>query len=424
MNTSGLRERIRGAAVTILVFAGMPSVALHNYLNIGVKAAFMVTTCGLLLVSRPRTVGRDAGRTLAFVLGLVTVFTLIAWLWSTLLSQLMMGTTLFAHIALTTLSAKENLDKASISLLYRFTVVILICSWIGVAYSLAGGGPTYCFQNPDLRENCLYLTTFSNGSLSSGLIRPAGIFDEPGALSFFTVLVVCLNELSNGGKTRSFILMTLGLVTLSMAHIFCFAAYAAFALRKRLAYAVVALTFVGGPIADFIAQQSDQDSPLVAFFDRFSVSDEGQLEGDTRSHQVTEFFSVVDYRVSRYGNNAMIKYDRGGMTVVDQSSHPFSIWFGYGFVIWIPYAITMFVLIRHVFQRDRRVQVVAVLMTLLLLQRPYIYSLYWGFAIWSVIAMMFFRKASLGARETALTSSPSNPGGQTHLLGPRLACRE
>jgi hypothetical protein len=207
-------------------------------------------------------------------------------------------------------------------------------------------------------------------------------------------LVVCLNELCNGGRKKSIILFVLGLVTLSLAHVFCFAAYVAFAFRRRIAYVALALVFVAEPLADLAGDYLGEDSLLSAsFFQRFTVSD-GQLAGDNRSGQVSEFFSLVDYDISRFGAGAMAKYGKAEVLARDQTSNPFTIWYGYGFLMWIPYAVVLVVLAWHIFQRKRPVQITAVLLVLLLLQRPYIYSLYWGLSTWSVIALMFLRKAA------------------------------
>jgi hypothetical protein len=220
-------------------------------------------------------------------------------------------------------------------------------------------------------------------------MRPSGVFDEAGALSFFTILVVCLNELGDGGRKRSLLLLCLGLITLSMAHVFCFVAYSVIVFKKRIMFVVLSFLIVLGATGDFI----NEDSLLsLNFFRRFSVGETGQLVGDNRSNQVIEFFSLVDYDISRYGNNVMIKDYGHEVLNSDQSSNPFSIWFGYGFVMWLPYALTLVILFLSVLGQSESVKITSTLMLLLLLQRPYIYSLYWGFGIWSVIILMFIRK--------------------------------
>jgi hypothetical protein len=397
MNESSLGERITTAGIVVLVLVALPSVALQSYLGVDIKPAFVVTIPLVFLLRRNRIRFGNSGK-LLLVLSLLSAITAIAWLWSTLMSQLLMGLTLLTMITLSWLTTRASFSRQSVSFLYRLTVMMLAGAWIGFLYSLNGGAPTYCFGNPDGSQNCLYLATFAKPETVAywGAIRPAGIFDEPGALSFFTTLVVCLNELCDGGRKRSLILFSLGLVTLSLAHVFCFGAYAAIALRRRVAYLALVLVVLAAPLSDLLIERLAASSPMIAqFLDRFSIKDD-RLSGDNRSNQVTEFFSLVDYDVSRYGSNAMSKYNKGWISSEDQSSNPFSIWFGYGFIMWIPYAITLVVLCRNMFERERPVQITAVLLVLLLLQRPYIYSLYWGLAIWSVVALMFIRKAGTG----------------------------
>lgn len=406
MNHRSWLERVRASGVVVLLLVALPSVALHYVLGVEVKTFFIASTAVAFLATANRFRLQRSGN-LTPVLSMVALLTVVAWLWSSLPSQLLLGVTLLTLIALGWLTASTWISQESVRVLYRIAIVILIGAWIGFVYYLGGGSPTQCFENPDRRQNCLYLSTFSNSDSLEfwGAIRPCGIFDEPGALSFFVTLVVCLNELCDGPRKRSFILFSLGLVTLSLAHVFCFATYAAVTLRKRIAYLVLAATVLAGPAYDLLGERLGLDTQLgMHFLNRFSIQ-EGQITGDNRTGQMEEFFSLVDYDISRYGNTAMAKYRRGGTTFTDQSAHPFSIWFGYGFVMWIPYAVTLLVLSVNVFARKKSVQVTAILLILLLLQRPYIYSLYWGFAIWSVVAFMFLKRASATAEAHPLPNT-------------------
>jgi hypothetical protein len=206
------------------------------------------------------------------------------------------------------------------------------------------------------------------------------------------MLIVCLNELYDGGKIKSFVLLFMGLVTLSLAHILCLVIYCVFVFRKRMVYIVLAGAITIGVGVNFIPK----DSLLyVNLFQRFIITKDGGLKGDNRSNQIKEFFSLLDNNISQYGNNVMVKNSGLETTVVDQSANPFSIWFGYGLLMWIPYVITLLVLFPHVFNRNQAVQITSILLILLLLQRPYIYSMYWGYAIWSVVLVMFLKKNEL-----------------------------
>ena len=103
-------------------------------------------------------------------------------------------------------------------LLTFFSIVLLIGSVIGFSYSLTGGKSSFSINNPDGRLNYFFLTTFSN-TISSNLIRPSGIFDEPGALSFVVCLTVAFREMLKMPRLMSCIMLLLGGVTTSLAHI-------------------------------------------------------------------------------------------------------------------------------------------------------------------------------------------------------------
>jgi hypothetical protein len=394
MQESTWGERIRTAAIAVLVFIVLPSHALHFYSGVESKTLFSASVPAILLLTVGSLRLRNPGK-LILVLSSLLVLTAMASLWSTLMSQAFLGLTLSAVIAITWLTTDSSFKSGAVKFLYWFNVVLLVGSWIGFFYSLAGGGPSTCFQNPDKTTNCLYLATFGRADSNSAwaTVRPTGIFDEPGALSFFTILVICMNELRGDGKKKSITLFLLGLVTFSVAHAICFAAYLSVVFKKRIAYLALAGVILIQPVGNFLVENFGSTAPIITqFFDRFSIAD-GGIKGDNRTSQVVEFFSLVDQDITQYGHNALAKYKSRSITVVDQSSNPFSIWFGYGVIMWIPYVILLVVLIRNAFERKSSVKVTAILLSLLLLQRPYIYTLYWSFAIWSTIVLMYVTRA-------------------------------
>lgn len=110
--------------------------------------------------------------------------------------------------------------------------VLIIFAIIGSVYYYAGGGPLISLFNPDGRENLLYLTTFSNAS--EFFIRPSGIYDEPGAFSFYICFTVALRSILLMSYRRSALLLLGGIITLSIAHvIFCLIWFAWVLLSER-----------------------------------------------------------------------------------------------------------------------------------------------------------------------------------------------
>ena len=100
-----------------------------------------------------------------------------------------------------------------------FCLILLVGSFIGLIYVSIGGRELFSIVNEDGRSNGFYLTTFSN-SFIVNTIRPSGIYDEPGTLSFITCIVVALREELNMPRKLSFALLILGILTFSVSHLF------------------------------------------------------------------------------------------------------------------------------------------------------------------------------------------------------------
>ena len=69
----------------------------------------------------------------------------------------------------------------------------------------------FSIVNEDSRSNGFYLSTFSN-SYVRGVIRPAGIYDEPGALSFVACIIAALRKIRGFSEKGTWIILILGLL--------------------------------------------------------------------------------------------------------------------------------------------------------------------------------------------------------------------
>jgi hypothetical protein len=98
----------------------------------------------------------------------------------------------------------------------------LILAIISFIYFNFGGPPIFSLKNADGRDAFFYLTSFNNGSET---IRPTGIFDEPGAFSFFVCLLVIYRDILNKSKDQSLLILILGFVTQSLTHVIFFSIY-------------------------------------------------------------------------------------------------------------------------------------------------------------------------------------------------------
>jgi len=159
-----------------------------------------------------------------------------------------------------------------------FSVVAVVMSCVGLAYSLLGGEAMLAISNHDGRDNFLFLTTFSNAQLG-GIIRPSFIYDEPGALSFVLIFTAVIRELSGRPKINTLYLLVMGMVTFSLTHLIILVIYVLVAFRGRSIQ--MANFFDNADVEElFWVGVTDCSDPVVC----------GQKYGDMTSNPMSVFF--------------------------------------------------------------------------------------------------------------------------------------
>ncbi len=376
----GTKQRLKRIFLVNSCFVLLPSYVLHYYLGLEINSLFLIIGTASLIVCLHETRGRLHRGLMALVLVLLMVGS-IGSLLSGTYSQLLMAASLSVSAIVGFNGWRLFSDRRTLNYLTLVGWVLVAGAVIAVIYAYSGNPP---LAKIDLlgRDSYLYLTTFTN-AISGNLIRSAGIFDEPGALAMYLTIIVALNEaLGENTKWTAALLFT-GLVTGSFALLIVGIAYLIFiGQQKRLFLVGIVLTTVSILVAvdDRVANVADH-----FFFERAKVVD-GRLSGDNRTHQIKSFFETVDWDMTLSGQKAAGK-DYGER---DVSSNPFSIYYGYGAVIWIPYlALELWLLYCAFFYRPHlRFPAFALFVTLL--QRPYIYSMYWGMMI-AVLVVVIYR---------------------------------
>jgi len=181
--------------------------------------------------------------------------------------------------------------------------VILLLAACGSLLALIGVlEPVSTFNNPDGRLAYNYLLTFTNSQIiinGGSFIRAAGFFDEPGTLAFFSFYAVMVNELYLKKKNFTvLIVVTTIMSTWSLAFIIIICLYFTFvSCRKRSGLIALSLTVLFLFLAfSYLKTDSNPLSKRILrlTFDRVTISDEGTLQGDNRSHllfKATEVFS-------------------------------------------------------------------------------------------------------------------------------------
>jgi hypothetical protein len=252
-----------------------------------------------------------------------------------------------------------------------FTLLIMaLGAWAGFIYGLLGGDSLLTIENPDGRFNDLFLTTFSNW-WAGNLIRPSGLFDEAGTLSFVICFIAALRHQLGQSKRLTWQLLLLGIVTASLAH-FIYVLFHAVQDRqlvlskKKYIFSALLLGLIVFANFDLFDSAGSE-----VFFSRFVV-DEGQFSGDTRSQLFEQAARRIDGEIFYFGLDsdcitsppvcAQRNYGIFGET-------PAGLVLLLGFFLSAPY---FFVLSATLWKAFRQRDFVLLALFLLLLQRPYV----------------------------------------------------
>jgi hypothetical protein len=158
--------------------------------------------------------------------------------------------------------------------------VLLIGGFVGLLLALNGVQPLLDIPNGDGRPNYFFYTTFSN-SWWGRVIRPAGIFDEPGALSFMVCGVAALRQLCGREARVTWMLLGVGFVTLSLGHLVYVLIHAMaekFSLRNVVGIIATLLPLI--LVAGYLGGAEIVEKRLLG---RLAISETGELVGDNRS---------------------------------------------------------------------------------------------------------------------------------------------
>lgn len=162
-----------------------------------------------------------------------------------------------------------------------FIIILLIGALVSLTYKVLGGEALLYFENPDGRKNYVVPFTFSN-SVWQNFIRPAGIFDEPGAFSFFVCSAVTIRTLLKHNSNISFWILVVGLITFSLAHIIFLVTFILSHREHTIKWCVYIAIVLLGLFLILIAVGAF-DIFYNVFLIRFEITDGGRLHGDNRS---------------------------------------------------------------------------------------------------------------------------------------------
>lgn len=120
------------------------------------------------------------------------------------------------------LSINENFFKIIVKISTLFIFIALISALISFIFVLLDGHSTKAYITKggrELSKSILSLGTLNTYGVGYTYLRPSFIYDEPGAFSFVIVFIAALRNVFNLNKKITWVILIMGLVTVSLAHL-------------------------------------------------------------------------------------------------------------------------------------------------------------------------------------------------------------
>lgn len=372
--------------VVLICMVLIPSAVLHGLMGVDEKTVFAISA-PIVLAATWMMSGLQIHKTVPFLILSFATIGVVATLVAGSDSQFLMGVTLSVAVIVGYQLYKSLTIPKLLRFLTWFTLALLVAGLIGIVYSAAGGTPLFEIQ-VGYRTTRLYLTTFSFASISN-FIRPSGIFDEPGAFAMYAAIVTMFNDTLRQNHMLNLMIVMLIVFTGSLAGLALVILYLLTSnlmnIRRKFRLKFIVGLLIALLITLVLFPENQFTRAVDVFYsDRLTLVD-GGLAGDNRSNQISDFFGIVnDEMLLRGAKNLTQDY-----THIDQSSNPFSITFGYGLIISLPYFALLSWLVLTTIKHGFRNSYTSLGLLILLLQRPYIYHMSWSILIAAVIWLLY-----------------------------------
>ena len=302
--------------------------------------------------------------------------------------------------------ADQRALDAFLTLSTALMLVILVGAIIGFILVLNGVQPLFEIANNDGRPNYFFYTTFSN-SWWGRVIRPSGIYDEPGVLSFMVCGIAALRHLRGRDSRVTWLMLGMGFVTLSLAHLI----YVFFhVLAERLSFrnlAGIMATLL--PLVVIVGYLGGYEILEKRLLGRVTITEAGELVGDIRSQRMVNAVEHLSAHPESilFGAHPSCRFDY--MTCKEKfplmGENPLSpLAFQGIFLSWAYYLALAVLLLAPLFGRE---YIVSFAFGALLLQRPYLLDV--GYAligclvvamtIESIVARRYGRRLMLASKD-------------------------
>ena len=352
--------------LTILLLIFLSSHPIHGLLGLDVKFFFIIVLLVLsfIVINFRSFIDNRILLWASFIIFLSLIGSIVSYS----LFHLTIGLTGAIMFFLAYQTVDFIFKKNIINFLYIFLIIILILSWTSFFYASAGFAPTFITKNLETNKNLFfYFSSFTN-SVEFNFIRPSGLFDEPGSLVLFSTVIICFLSTNNYSNNKILMILFLLLITGSLTALIIFIV---FFLIHHLTSKKIILSFLIIFLFFFFLKFFS-----IELFEYLisRVTNKNEILNNNRLLQVYAFFENIDMETFFKGS----LFTSNINTRIDQSSNPFTLIWESGCFIWLPYFLIEIWLFKILVLGKKNNKFSAFAIFLTLLQRPYIFSLYWG----------------------------------------------
>lgn len=377
-------EKIDNDYIIIMFVIGL-FVLSPVFYWINIKKTFVVVAVLIYIILKiiKNDLGVDKRLIIVFVVLLLLSSITSLW-WGLSLNNVLEPLVVITSILLLYLSNMKTLERF-VAYASWFLMCVLVMSWVGFILSINNVYSPKEFIDVDGSVIYYYLTTLA----SSGFlyIRPSGIFDEPGTLSFVICSLVIYRKYLKMDMLFSWVLLFLGLITFSVVHVLCVLIFMLLE-RKRFVYNVYLLLFV--VVLYVIYSSMFKEAVDLELLRRFEYDQSTGFVGDNRSGRFINALKYVDLDNIIFGLDGRLFYDYHNNIgkygdIGENFLSPLVI---KGIFVSLPYYVVVLWLLIIAFRKNSNYGFVV--MVLMLLQRPYVTVS--GYSLLSILPIVMYYK--------------------------------
>jgi len=371
--------------INIALIIGIGLITPLLYLN-GIKSTIATICVLIVLVFAIIAKNRKINIIFIYISLVLLMFALITVLWWRLdvyyaFEPLIFLTSLLLLIVLSDCELKVFIDYATFLMF-----VVLVFAYFGLILCYYFDVSPVVFDYYGKDKIYYYITTF--GVIGrDGFIRPSGIFDEPGAFSFVICSVALARSIMLKNNKTTWILLLMGLITFSVAHIMFIAVFLLLQnshIKSKL-YIIIFMVFLYVLVSIYFV---DVYNSLIAY--RFEATDSSFLKGDNRTERFLNAMEYLDVEVFLFGldkglftdyHNVSLNYKILGENILS----PLVI---KGALMSFSFYATIFYL-GYIGVKEKK-YIVSFSMIILLSQRPYVSVP--GYSLWAILPIVLYFK--------------------------------